>query len=169
MTPITRVSSRIVTLAASDIDTDRIIPARFLKTTSRTGLGALLFHDWPDFPREEARGAAILAAGANFGCGSSREHAVWALLDFGFRVVVAPSFADIFRGNALKNGLLPVAIDAPLGPEATVDLEAQVLESDGQRHTFTIEPFARRLLLAGKDELGYLLSYLPAIEAHERP
>jgi 3-isopropylmalate/(R)-2-methylmalate dehydratase small subunit len=168
--PFTRVRSRAVVLGASDIDTDRIIPARFLKTTSKLGLGEKLFCDWPDFPRAAAQGAEVLIAGANFGCGSSREHAVWALMDFGFRAVVAPSFADIFRGNALKNGLLPVAvpsIDGAAG-EVVVDLEALTVEAGGRTQRFEVEPFARKLLLAGKDELGYLLGFLPQIEAFER-
>ncbi len=167
MTPIHRITSRVVSVPIADIDTDRIIPARFLKTTARGGLGAVLFHDWPAFDREAARGAKILRAGPNFGCGSSREHAVWALWDFGFRVVLAPSFADIFRGNALKNGLLPVAIDDPPDGEVTVDLESQIVSGGGKTATFSIEPFARKLLLSGKDEMTYLLSFLPAIEARE--
>ena len=161
------LTSRVVRAPVADIDTDRIIPARFLKTVGSTGLGTLLFHDWPAFDREAARGAEILVAGENFGCGSSREHAVWALLDFGFRVVIAPSFADIFRGNALKNGLLPIALDVPVGDEATVDLRTETLTTAGASHTFRIEPFARKLVLAGQDELSFLLSFLPAIEAFE--
>src|SRR5262249_23402593 len=168
MTPFARVSSRTVVLRANDIDTDRIIPARFLKVTSKEGLGAHLFADWPDFPRDEARGAEILVAGANFGCGSSREHAGGALLDFGIRAVIAPSFADIFRGNALKNGLLPVALDRVAGDIVTVDLERMTVESAGVVQPFALEPFARRLLLAGEDELGYLLCFLPQIEDFER-
>jgi 3-isopropylmalate/(R)-2-methylmalate dehydratase small subunit len=159
-----RITSRVVSLPVNDIDTDRIIPARFLKTTSKVGLGDKLFIDWPDFPREEARGAEILVAGPNFGCGSSREHAVWALLGFGFRAVIAPSFADIFRGNALKNGLLPVALDAPIGATATIDLESQLVDHQWR---FEIEPFARKLLMAGQDEMAYLLSFRPQIEAFE--
>ena len=168
MTPFTRVRSRAVVLGASDIDTDRIIPARFLKVTSKDGLGEHLFADWPEFPRAAARGAAILVAGANFGCGSSREHAVWALRDFGFRAVIAPSFADIFRSNALKNGLLPVALPSIGTGEITVDLEGLTAESGGVVQHFAVEPFARRLLLAGQDELGYLLGFVPRIEAFER-
>ncbi len=168
MKPFARVRSRSVVLRAADIDTDRIIPARFLKTTSKAGLGVHLFADWPDFPREDARGAEILVAGPNFGCGSSREHAVWALLDFGFRVVIAPSFGDIFRGNALKNGLLPVALDHVAGGVVAVDLEKLTVESADVVRPFALEPFARRLLLAGQDELGYLLGLLPRIEAFER-
>ena len=168
MKPFTRIRSRAVVLDARDIDTDRVIPARFLKGTSKEGLGQHLFSDWPDFPREAARGAEILVAGANFGCGSSREHAVWALLDFGFRAVIAPSHADIFRGNALKNGLLPIALPAAPAGELTIDLETQTVVSSSGTHSFTIEPFARRLILAGQDELGYLLGLLPRIEAFER-
>jgi 3-isopropylmalate/(R)-2-methylmalate dehydratase small subunit len=168
MRPFGRVRSRSVVLRASDIDTDRIIPARFLKVTSKEGLGAHLFADWPDFPREDARDAEILVAGPNFGCGSSREHAVWALLDFGFRAVIAPSFGDIFRGNALKNGLLPVALDRVAGGVVTVDLEKLTVEAADVVQPFVVEPFARRLLLGGHDELGYLLGLLPRIEAFER-
>jgi 3-isopropylmalate/(R)-2-methylmalate dehydratase small subunit len=161
------VRSRVVVLPVADIDTDRIIPARFLKVTSKEGLAAKLFNDWPDFPREAARGAEVLCAGPNFGCGSSREHAVWALMDFGFKVVIAPSFADIFRSNALKCGLLPVALDLVPPGEVVVDLEAQVVETGGQRYPFTVEPFARKLMLAGQDELGWLVSFVPRIEAFE--
>jgi 3-isopropylmalate/(R)-2-methylmalate dehydratase small subunit len=171
MTPFSTVRSRAAMARARDLDTDRIIPARFLKVTSREGLGDVLFHDWPDFDRAAARGARILIAGDNFGCGSSREHAVWALLDFGFRVVIAPSFADIFRGNALKNGLLPVALadaEALEPADLSVDLAAQTVVAGGATHSFTVEPFARRLLLAGQDELAYLLGFLPEIEAFER-
>jgi 3-isopropylmalate/(R)-2-methylmalate dehydratase small subunit len=166
MTPFQTVRSRAVVLPVADIDTDRIIPARFLKTTGKERLGELLFHDWPAFPRQ--RGAEILVAGPNFGCGSSREHAVWALMDFGFRAVIAPSFADIFRGNALKNGLLPVALEGvDASGELVVDLEAQTVTAGGVVHGFEVEPFARRLLLAGQDELGWLLALLPKIEAFE--
>jgi 3-isopropylmalate/(R)-2-methylmalate dehydratase small subunit len=168
MKPFSQIRSRAVVVDARDIDTDRIIPARFLKGTSKDGLGQHLFIDWPDFPREAARGAEILVAGANFGCGSSREHAVWALMDFGFRAVIAPSFADIFRGNALKNGLVPIALPAAPAGELTVDLEAQTVVSASGSQPFVVEPFARRLLLAGQDELGYLLGLLPRIEAFER-
>jgi 3-isopropylmalate/(R)-2-methylmalate dehydratase small subunit len=168
MKSFARIRSRAVVLDARDIDTDRIIPARFLKVTSKEGLGQNLFCDWPDFPREAARGAEILVAGANFGCGSSREHAVWALLDFGFRAVIAPSFGDIFRGNALKNGLLPIALPIAPAGELTIDLEALTVTSASGTQPFTVEPFARKLLLAGQDELGYLLGLLPRIEEFER-
>jgi 3-isopropylmalate/(R)-2-methylmalate dehydratase small subunit len=169
VTPWTKVVGRAVRLRADDVDTDQIIPARFLTTTSRDGLGDNLFADW------RARGLALargefLVAGANFGCGSSREHAVWALMAWGFRAVLAPSFADIFRANALKNGLLPVALalDVDEGAELTVDLEEQIVVAGARRLPFTVDPFARSCLLAGQDELGYLLARLPAVEEHER-
>ena len=176
MKPFSRMRSRSVVLRANDIDTDRIIPARFLKVTSKEGLGEHLFADWPDFPRDDARGAEILVAGANFGCGSSREHAVWALVDFGIRAVIAPSFADIFRGNALENGLLPVALPADAharvmaapGAEVTFDLVAQSATlPDGTRASFTIDPFGRHCLMEGIDELEFLLEQDPAIAAFE--
>jgi len=185
------IQSRAVLLPHDDIDTDQIIPARFLKVTSREGLGGNLFHDWryqadgaprADFPLNAAgaAGSKVLIAGHNFGCGSSREHAPWALCDFGFRAVVAGSFADIFRSNALKNGLLPVALEA--GDHArlcaaraadpalvvTVDLARQTVGWTGQPALpFPVDPFSRRCLLEGVDELGYLLSLQPEIEAYE--
>ncbi len=182
------IRSRTVVLAADDVDTDQIIPARFLTTTRRDGFGAALFSDWrldaegrprPDFALNDpaARGAAVLVAGRNFGCGSSREHAAWALRDYGFRAVVAGSFADIFRNNALKNGLVPVAVGAPAlawltahpGVEVTIDLEAATLAAPGlDAQAFPIERFARYRLLNGVDELGYLLSQSAAIDAYER-
>jgi len=185
------IQSRAVLLPHDDIDTDQIIPARFLKVTSRDGLGVNLFHDWryqasgapqADFPLNApgAAGSQVLIAGHNFGCGSSREHAPWALCDFGFRAVVASSFADIFRSNALKNGLLPVALGreeharlcaaraADPGLVVTVDLAGQVIAWPGQSPlTFPVDPFARRCLLDGVDELGYLLSLRGDIEAYE--
>jgi 3-isopropylmalate/(R)-2-methylmalate dehydratase small subunit len=188
MEPITRFTSRTVVWTPDDVDTDQVIPARFLKGTARSGWGEHLFADRrydaegrprPDFPlnRPEAKDARVLVAGRNFGCGSSREHAVWALQGFGFQAVVAPSFADIFRGNALKNGLLPVAVDdavharlvsAP-GSPVTVDLEAQRLTlSDGTEVLFSIDPFARYCLLNGIDELQFLLGQEEAIAAYER-
>jgi 3-isopropylmalate/(R)-2-methylmalate dehydratase small subunit len=186
--PIRSIRSRTVVLAADDVDTDQIIPARFLTTTRRDGFGDALFADWrfdgagqprPGFALNEpaTRGAAVLVAGRNFGCGSSREHAAWALRDYGFRAVVAGSFADIFRNNALKNGLLPVAVPAPAlawltdhpGVEVTIDLEATTLAAPGLPAVpFPVEPFARYRLLNGIDELGYLLSQSAAIEAFER-
>jgi 3-isopropylmalate/(R)-2-methylmalate dehydratase small subunit len=194
MAAFTTLVSRVVVLPASDIDTDQIIPARFLKVTDKAGLGDKLFHDWryrddgtpdPGFPlaRPGAAGARILLAGANFGCGSSREHAPWALLDWGFRAVIAPSFADIFRNNALKNGLLPVALEssahaallalvshapAPeVTPEVTIDLAAQKVTWPGGEATFAIDAFAQRCLLEGMDELSYLLSLNERIDAYE--
>jgi 3-isopropylmalate/(R)-2-methylmalate dehydratase small subunit len=186
--PFRLLSATTAVLNADDVDTDQVIPARFLKGTSRHGLGQALFAGWrydaegrplPDFVlnRPEARGAQVLVAGRNFGCGSSREHAVWALTDFGFRAVVAPSFADIFRNNALKNGLLPVAVSATLqarlvrapGAAVVIDLESREIRlDDGFREVFAIDPFARRCLLDGVDELQFLLAQEEAIAAHER-
>ena len=153
-----------------DVDTDQIIPARYLKVTTRAGLGAHLFADRPDFPR---LGNPILIAGDNFGCGSSREHAPWALLDAGIRAVIARSFGDIFRANALKNGLVPVALSvdahaavvgmARSGGPITVDVDALTVGPAA----FCLDPFARKCLLAGVDELGYLLSFTEKIEAYE--
>jgi 3-isopropylmalate/(R)-2-methylmalate dehydratase small subunit len=186
--PIKTLRSRTVVLPASDIDTDQIIPARFLTTTIRTGLGAHLFADWrygadgaplPDFVlnRPEARGCAILIAGNNFGCGSSREHAPWALADYGFRAVASTQFADIFRANALKNGLLPVLVDQAAhrwllehpGADVTLDLENTTLTlPTGQSVRFPLEPFARHCLLNGVDELGFLLGREEQMRAYER-
>ncbi len=188
MTPITTVRSRTAVLAANDIDTDQIIPARFLTTTTREGLGKHLFADWrygadggarPDFVLNlpEAQGCRVLVAGSNFGCGSSREHAPWALLDHGFQAVISTAFADIFRGNALKNGLVPVQVDptcsawllAHPGAEVTIDLSATTLTlPDGSAVQFPIEPFARYCLLKGLDELGFLLDKQADIEAYEQ-
>jgi 3-isopropylmalate/(R)-2-methylmalate dehydratase small subunit len=188
MQGFTRVTSRTVVLPVNDIDTDQIIPARFLRTTSKEGLGQQLFADWryladgspnPDFVlnRPEAAGAQVLVAGDNFGCGSSREHAPWALTDFGIRAVISTSFADIFRSNSLKNGLVPVIVDADTlewlkanpGVEVTVDLEARALKlPDGRAVSFPIEPFARYCLMQGVDQLGYLLSQDAAITAYEK-
>ncbi len=189
--PFSSVTSAAVTIPRSDIDTDQIIPARFLKTVNRAGLGDQLFNDWryladgspnPEFVlnRPEMAGRAILVAGDNFGCGSSREHAPWALSAWGFRAVISSSFADIFRNNALKNGLLPVAVspdelarinallEADPAAELTVDLEAQELRlPDGSSIGFSIDAFARRMILAGTDELGYLLSLEDRIAAYE--
>jgi 3-isopropylmalate/(R)-2-methylmalate dehydratase small subunit len=186
-----RVTSHAVLLPSSDVDTDQIIPARFLKVTSKQGLGAHLFEDWrydatgaarPEFAlnRPEAAGARILVAGHNFGCGSSREHAAWALVDWGLRAVIAPSFADIFRANALKNGLLPVELDraehralvaareADAGLAVTVDLENQTVAWAGRAPVgFPVDKFHRRCLLEGIDELGYLLALEPEIASYE--
>lgn len=185
------IRSHAALLPIDDIDTDQIIPARFLKTTSRVGLGKQLFYDWrygsdgarrPEFVlnRAEAARAAILVSGRNFGCGSSREHAPWALVDHGFKAVVARSFADIFCNNALKNGLLPVA----LGPDAhaallsaiadkpalqiSIDIEAQRLDASGLSVAFVVEPFARECLLRQIDEMDYLLGFEKEIAAHEQ-
>jgi 3-isopropylmalate/(R)-2-methylmalate dehydratase small subunit len=188
MEPIRVFKSRTVVLAVDNVDTDQIIPARFLKVTSKAGLGRNLFADWryekDDSPkaefvlnRPESAGAAILVAGDNFGCGSSREHAPWALTDHGFRAVVSTTIADIFRNNALKNGLVPVVVDQAThqkllsqpGSEVTVDLEAQAIRlADGSSATFPIDPFARYCLMNGVDELSFLLSQDEAISAYEQ-
>ena len=188
MEPIRTLRSRTVVLPVSDVDTDQIIPARFLTTTTRAGLGANLFADWryradgapiADFVlnRPEARGCAILIAGNNFGCGSSREHAPWALVDFGFRAVVSTQFADIFRNNALKNGLLPVIVEAAAhgwlmqhpGADVSIDLETTTLTlPTGQAVRFPLEPFARHCLMSGVDELGFLLARASDVDAYER-
>jgi 3-isopropylmalate/(R)-2-methylmalate dehydratase small subunit len=188
MDPMREVRSRTVVLPVDDVDTDQIIPARFLKGTTKTGLGKNLFADWrydaagrsrADFVlnRPESSGAQVLVAGRNFGCGSSREHAPWALVDFGFRAVVSLSFGDIFRTNALKNGLLPVQVDsathasllASPGSVVVIDLEAMTLVlADGPPVRFPVEPFARFCLLNGTDELTFLLSLDPTISAYER-
>jgi 3-isopropylmalate/(R)-2-methylmalate dehydratase small subunit len=187
MQPIKRIASKTVVIASSDIDTDQIIPARFLTTTTKEGLGKQLFADWryqsdgeprAEFVlnRPEARGAEILVAGRNFGCGSSREHAPWALIDFGFRAVVSTAIADIFRGNSLKNGLLPIVVDEQTsqwllhhpGAQVDIDLESMRLTlPTGTSVAFPIEPFARHCLLNGSDELGYLRSKLNDIERFE--
>ena len=187
MEPVSRLHSRTVVIASSNIDTDQIIPARFLTTTTKAGLGTQLFADWryggdgspnPDFVlnKPDARGAQVLVAGRNFGCGSSREHAPWALLDFGFRAVISTEIADIFRGNSLKNGLLPIVVNettsqwlmANPGAEIDIDLEtAQLTLPTGVSVSFPMEAFARHCLLNGIDELGYLRSKLADIERYE--
>jgi 3-isopropylmalate/(R)-2-methylmalate dehydratase small subunit len=191
MKPFKTLTSRMVAMPIENIDTDQIIPARFLKTTGKAGLGDKLFADWrynpdgtprPDFPlnRPEAQGAQILLAGDNFGCGSSREHAPWALTDYGLRAVVSTSFADIFNNNALKNSLLPVVVDAEThrqlfslveeapGDEITIDLASQTLIlPDGRGVTFPIDEFSKTCLLEGIDQLGYLLQHNAQISAHE--
>jgi 3-isopropylmalate/(R)-2-methylmalate dehydratase small subunit len=184
MEPITTFESSAIAFPHDDVDTDQIVPARFLKGTMRSGLADALFADRrADFPFDAAgaRSARILVAGRNFGCGSSREHAVWALYEFGFRAVIAPSFADIFRANALENGLLPIAVDhgthghilGLLGdhPEArfTVNLDEQLLVlSDGQRVPFLVDAFAKQRLITGTDTLDALLATIPDIEQYER-
>ena len=186
-----RVTATMMPLPVDHVDTDQIIPAEYLKTTERQGIGKGLFAGWrrlpsgqpdPSFVLNDPRhaGAQILVAGENFGCGSSREHAPWALIDHGFRAVVSSGFADIFRSNALKNGLLPVEIpaaerdalmtiaqDQP-STEITIDLEAcKLIHPEGREIPFQVDAFSRRCLLDGVDTLGYLLSRLPAIEAWE--
>jgi 3-isopropylmalate/(R)-2-methylmalate dehydratase small subunit len=188
MEPIRQIRSRTVALPSTNIDTDQIIPARFLRTTTREGLGEHLFSEWryaPDgTPRSDfvlntqaAVGCTILVAGRNFGCGSSREHAPWALLDYGFRAVVSSEIADIFRNNSLKNGLLPVVVDEATvawllerpGAAVTIDVERGTLTlPDGRSAPFPLDGFERYCLLNGVDELGFLLSQQAAIETFER-
>jgi 3-isopropylmalate/(R)-2-methylmalate dehydratase small subunit len=184
-------TSRLVPLPINNVDTDQIIPARFLKTISKQGLDKQLFNDWrydaqgnpkPDFilNQPRAKGAQILLAGDNFGCGSSREHAPWALTQFGFRAVISTSFADIFKQNSLKNALLPIIVPADVhatlfalvdrdpDTEVTVDLAAQTVAlPDGAKVEFPIDPFSRHCLLEGVDELGYILKNAAAIAAYE--
>jgi 3-isopropylmalate/(R)-2-methylmalate dehydratase small subunit len=191
MEPFTTLTARLVAIPKDHIDTDQIIPARFLKTIGKAGLGDNLFADWryddegrpnPDFPlnKPDHRGASILLAGDNFGCGSSREHAPWALADYGFRAIISTSFADIFRNNALKNGLLPLMVDddthdqlmslAAEDPdlELTIDLDTQsLILPDGRRATFPIDSFNKVCMLEGLDQLGYILKHGPVIEAYE--
>jgi 3-isopropylmalate/(R)-2-methylmalate dehydratase small subunit len=191
MAQFTQLTSNLMPLPVNDIDTDQIIPARFLKATDKKGMGDNLFADWrynaDGSPKAEFvlnsptyRGAQILLAGDNFGCGSSREHAPWALTGFGFRAVVSTSFADIFRNNSLKNGLLPIIVDeathqslfdlAEEAPNATVsiDLASQTVTlPDGRKVTFPIDPFNKACLLNGVDELGYILGFEKEIAAFE--
>jgi 3-isopropylmalate dehydratase, small subunit len=191
ITPVRTIESPYVVLDAQNVDTDQIIPARFLKVTDRAGLGDALFADWrydedgsprADFVlnRPEARGAEILVAGHNFGCGSSREHAPWALRGYGFRAVVSTRFADIFHSNALKNGLLPVMIPSDVHerlvswpgngtrPALKVDVASETLTlPDGTDVHFPIESFAKHCLLEGVDEMGYLLNAAAEIAAYE--
>jgi 3-isopropylmalate/(R)-2-methylmalate dehydratase small subunit len=191
MKPFEKFSSRLVPLPQENVDTDQIIPARFLKTTEKTGLGKSLFCDWrydesgnpkPEFilNKPEVAGAEILLAGDNFGCGSSREHAPWALADYGFRALISTTFADIFRNNCLKNGILPIIIDKTTHSrlfrlidqnprtEVTIDLKSQSLILPGsQIVTFPIDPYSKKCLLEGLDDLGYLLSFSDRIAAYE--
>lgn len=191
MEPFTKLTARVVAIPTDHIDTDQIIPARFLKTISKSGLGKNLFADWrydtngepvPNFPLNQAQkqGARILLAGENFGCGSSREHAPWALTDYGFRVVISTSFADIFRNNALKNGLLPLVVDDETHQqllslvteepdlELTIDLDTQsLILPDGRRVRFPIDAFNKVCLLEGLDQMGYLLKHEHEIDAFE--
>jgi 3-isopropylmalate/(R)-2-methylmalate dehydratase small subunit len=176
MKKVELIRSRVNPLVVDDVDTDQIIPARFLKTIGRAGLGANLFADWRGGRFDAANDARLLLAGINFGCGSSREHAVWALTDFGFEAVIARSFADIFRSNALKNGLVPVAVDADVhrflvenpGVDVTVDVARAVLVMpDGEEVAFPLDPFARQCLTQGIDELEYLRRHETAIAVWE--
>ena len=191
MTPFTTLTAIAAPLPMANVDTDKIIPARFLKTIKRTGLGVNLFdalrydsegHERPDFVlnQEPYRRAEILIAHENFGCGSSREHAPWALLDFGIRCVIAPDFADIFHNNTFKNGILPIRLpravcdqlmaDARLGENArlTIDLERQVVvRPNGEEVRFEIDPFRKHLLLNGLDDIGQTLQHAPAIDGFE--
>lgn len=185
--PIVTIRSRTVVMPSTNIDTDQLVPARFLTTTTKEGLGKALFADWrydsdgkprPDFilNRPEAAGCRVLVAGRNIGCGSSREHAPWALVDYGFQAVISTEIADIFRNNSLKNGLLPVVVDeathvwllANPGAEVEIDLASASLSVPGRAAvTFPIDPFARYCLMNGVDELGFLLSKDDAIKAYE--
>jgi 3-isopropylmalate/(R)-2-methylmalate dehydratase small subunit len=191
MKPFQSLTGRVVVLPNENIDTDQIIPARFLKAIDKEGMGQNLFADWRydesgnrksefSLNKPRAQGTQILLAGDNFGCGSSREHAVWALTSFGFRAVISTSFADIFRNNALKNGLLPIVVDRATHRdlfdlveeipevELRIDLASQTLTlPDGRAVGFPIDPFARTCLLEGVDELGYLLSRRGPIQAYE--
>jgi 3-isopropylmalate/(R)-2-methylmalate dehydratase small subunit len=187
MQPLQRVRSKTVVIDSTNVDTDQIIPARFLTTTTKEGLGKQLFADWryladgspnPDFAlnRPEAAGCQVLVAGRNFGCGSSREHAPWALMDYGIRAVVSTEIADIFKNNSLKNGLLPITVDETTatwllthpGADIDIDLTASRLTlPTGVSVTFPLEAFARHCLLNGIDELGYLRSKLDAIAGYE--
>ena len=192
MQKLTTLTSTVVLLPIDNIDTDQVIPARFLKTTEKTGLGEHLFEDWrydadgspkPDFVlnRPESKRSAVLLAGANFGIGSSREHAPWALMDYGFRAVIAPSFADILRSNSLKNGLLPLILEPAVhlrlleqleeipAAQVSIDLASQELTlPSGEKVGFPIDPFSKTCLLNGTDELGYLLGFEPQIIAYEQ-
>jgi 3-isopropylmalate/(R)-2-methylmalate dehydratase small subunit len=200
MAQFTSLTSRVLPLPIDNVDTDQIIPARFLKVTDKLGLGKVLFCDWryegtvpnvdaaneaaprADFAlnQDEYQGAQVLLMGDNFGCGSSREHAPWALMGAGFRAVISTSFADIFYNNALKNGLLPVAVDAQTHAdlldmteesslaEVSIDLESQTVTLPGGRKvSFPIDSFAKKCLLQGVDQLGYLMNFAPQVAAYE--
>jgi 3-isopropylmalate/(R)-2-methylmalate dehydratase small subunit len=189
MEPFTKHRGLVATLDRINVDTDQIIPAQFLKRIERTGFGEFLFYDWrfkdgapdPNFELNQPRfaGASILVARANFGCGSSREHAPWALLDYGFRSIIAPSFADIFYNNCFKNGMLPIRLtetqvdeifrraNAEPGYELTVDLERQWITDDSGRFSFEIDPFRRQCLLKGLDDIGLTLHHEDSIREYE--
>jgi len=188
MEKVTRFTSATTVLAINDVDTDQIVPARFLTVTTRVGIAKALFADWrldangnerSDFPlnHPDAAHRKILVAGRNFGCGSSREHAPWALHDFGIRAVISSEIADIFRNNSLKNGLVPIVVDDDThqwlidnpGAEITIDVEQQLVElPDGRKIEFPIEAFARHCIINGIDQTGYLMQNLEHIEAFER-
>lgn len=191
MKPFTKHTGLVATLDRVNVDTDQIIPKQFLKRIERTGFGECLFYDWrflddgtrnADFELNQPRfeGATVLLARANFGCGSSREHAPWALLDYGFRTIIAPSFADIFYNNCFKNGMLPVALAEAqverlfqqaagnIGYELTVDLQRQwVTDYSGLRLSFDVDPFRRECLLKGLDDIGLTLQHEDEIREHE--
>ena len=188
MEKISQLTSKTIVLPIDDVDTDQIVPARFLTTTEREGIGISLFADWrfdkegneiADFPLNapEAQDRKILVAGRNFGCGSSREHAPWAIHDFGIRAVISSEIADIFRNNSLNNGLVPVIVDEAThqwlldnpGAEVTVDVDAcEIRLPDGKAVSFPIEPFARHCILEGIDQMGFLIQNLPNIENFEQ-
>lgn len=191
MQPFQTLTSRLLPLPVDNVDTDQIIPASYLKVTDKAGLAKGLFAGWrylpggdpdPDFPLNwpQCVGCQALLVGDNFGCGSSREHAPWALVGWGFRAIIGISFADIFRNNALKNGLLPVAVDAEIQGklcrlveadpqvQVTIDLPTQTITFSGGTAHFSIDPFNKLCLLEGVDSLGYLLKHIPQIEAFER-
>jgi 3-isopropylmalate/(R)-2-methylmalate dehydratase small subunit len=168
-----KISSRVVVVAQENIDTDQIIPARFLKVTDKVGIGQHLFEDRPEFQVKKV--SEILVAGNNFGCGSSREHAVWALKDFGFKAVISTSFADIFRQNSLKNGVLPIVVHREIhamlkpGVMVHVDLAPQTVSIEGgPTVTFAIDSFSKTCILEDLDEIGYILKHEPAIAAYEQ-
>jgi len=189
MEPIIIHTGKVAGLDRVNVDTDQIIPKQFLKRIERTGFGKFLFNDWRfnndgtendsfELNRPENKGASILVAGHNFGCGSSREHAPWALNDYGFQVVIAPSFADIFYNNCLKNGMLPIRLEETIVKELlkksnavnfklTVDLEKQVVIDGDQQYSFEIDPYWKELLLNGWDEIDVTLKYADAISAYE--
>jgi 3-isopropylmalate/(R)-2-methylmalate dehydratase small subunit len=192
MKPFTKVTGLVMPMDRVNVDTDQIVPKQFLKLLTREGFGRVLFHDWryhhdgkdnPEFVLNHPRhkGASVLLARANFGCGSSREHAPWAILDYGFRAILAPSYADIFYNNCFKNGILPVTLSndqidelfkrtaARDGYSVTVDLEQQAVTDDtGLRYTFTVDPFRRDCMLKGLDDIGLTLVHEAKITAFEK-
>jgi 3-isopropylmalate/(R)-2-methylmalate dehydratase small subunit len=174
LNPVSVIRGPISVLRRSDVDTDQIIPKQFLKRVERTGFGQFLFHDWAKEPGWDLDPNPILVTGRNFGCGSSREHAPWALEDFGFKAIVAPSFADIFSTNCTKIGLLPVAlveeeVEALMeATEAEIDLDSQVVRFDGREARFDIDPETKRRLLEGLDDISVTLQQADAIDRYER-